>query len=126
MIKLMNRFLNSYSAESERHYNIVADIPYRQCFAQLQWKGCLRQFMNFLLHVHSCVNYLMSEERRKGYCPYQQSSCSPYRCYSNLFQRKENDYYDGIINHLYNFADEVNKMESESRLSHNKANLLRP
>lgn len=44
----------------------------------------------------------------------------------NLLQRKENDYYDGVINHLFNFADEVNKMESESRLSHNKANLLRP
>ena len=44
----------------------------------------------------------------------------------NLLQRKESDYYDWVINHLFSFADEVNKMESESRLSHNKANLLRP
>ena len=39
---------------------------------------------------------------------------------------KEYDYYDGVINHPYNFAAEVDKMESEGRLSHNKANLLRP
>ena len=40
---------------------------------------------------------------------------------------KENyDYHKGVIDHLHNFADEVDKMESEGRLSHNKANLLRP
>ncbi len=44
----------------------------------------------------------------------------------NLLQDKEYDYYDGVINHLYDFAAEVDKMESEGRLSHNKANLLRP
>ena len=44
----------------------------------------------------------------------------------NLLLREEYGYYDGIINHLYNFAAEVDKMELEGRLSHNKANLLRP
>jgi hypothetical protein len=44
----------------------------------------------------------------------------------NLLEEKECDYYDGVINHLYNFAAEVDKMESEGRLSQNKANLLRP
>ena len=44
----------------------------------------------------------------------------------DLLQRKRDDYYDGVINHLYNFAAEVDKMESEGRLSRKKANLLRP
>ena len=44
----------------------------------------------------------------------------------NLFQRKEHNYYDEVINHLYNFAAEVDKMESEGRLSQFNANLLRP
>lgn len=41
-------------------------------------------------------------------------------------QTEEYNYYDGAINHLYNFAAEVDKMELEGRLSHKKANLLRP
>lgn len=44
----------------------------------------------------------------------------------NLLQGKEYDYYDGVINHLNDFAAEVDKMESEGVISHNKANLLRP
>lgn len=40
--------------------------------------------------------------------------------------KEKYDYYEGAINHLHNFADEVDKMESEGRLSRNKANLLRP
>jgi NTE family protein len=44
----------------------------------------------------------------------------------DLLQSKENYYYDGVINHLYNFTDEVAKMESEGRLSQSEANLLRP
>jgi hypothetical protein len=43
-----------------------------------------------------------------------------------LLERKENDYYQGIMNQLYDFIDEVNKMESDGLLSQNKANLLRP
>jgi hypothetical protein len=43
-----------------------------------------------------------------------------------LFDRKENDYYREIMNHIYDFIDEVDKMESEGQLSQNKANLLRP
>ncbi len=43
-----------------------------------------------------------------------------------VLQREGFDYYDGVINHLYNFAAEVDKMELEDRLSHRKANLLRP
>ncbi|MGA7368590.1 MAG: hypothetical protein WBX01_05625 [Nitrososphaeraceae archaeon] len=39
--------------------------------------------------------------------------------------REEHDYCKAI-DHLYDFADEVDKMESEGKLSHNKANLLRP
>jgi len=39
---------------------------------------------------------------------------------------EEYNYYDEAINHLYNFAAEVDKMELEGRLSHKKANLLRP
>jgi NTE family protein len=44
----------------------------------------------------------------------------------NLLQRKEHNYYDEVINHLYNFTAEVDKMESEGRLSQFNANLLRP
>ncbi len=43
-----------------------------------------------------------------------------------LLQRKENDYYQEVMNSLYEFADEVNRMESEGELSQNNANLLRP
>ena len=43
-----------------------------------------------------------------------------------LLQRKENDYYQEVMNHLYDFIDEVNKMESHGQLSQNNANLLRP
>jgi hypothetical protein len=30
------------------------------------------------------------------------------------------------MNHLYDFADDVNRMESDGELSHDNANLLRP
>lgn len=43
-----------------------------------------------------------------------------------LLQRKENDYYQEVMNRLYDFIDEVNKMESDGQLNQNKANLLRP
>ena len=41
-----------------------------------------------------------------------------------VIQTEKYDYYDGVNNHLYNFAAEVDKMELEGRLSHKKANLL--
>ena len=43
-----------------------------------------------------------------------------------LLQRKENDYYQEIMNHLYDFADEISRMESDGELSQDNANLLRP
>ena len=45
---------------------------------------------------------------------------------SELLQSKENYTYQEVINHLYDFADEVNKRESNHQLSHSKADLLRP
>ena len=45
---------------------------------------------------------------------------------NELLQRKENDYYQEVMNRLYEFADEVNRMESEGELTQNNANLLRP
>jgi soluble cytochrome b562 len=39
--------------------------------------------------------------------------------------REEHDYCKAI-NHLYDSTDEVDKTGSEGKLSHNKANLLRP
>ena len=45
---------------------------------------------------------------------------------SELLRSKENYIYQEVINHLYDFADEVNKRESNHQLSHSKANLLRP
>jgi predicted acylesterase/phospholipase RssA len=45
---------------------------------------------------------------------------------NELLQRKENDYYQEIMNHLYDFADEVNRMELDGELSQDNANLLRP
>ena len=41
-------------------------------------------------------------------------------------QNKENDYYQEVTNHLYAFIDEVNKMESENKLTAQHANLFRP
>jgi NTE family protein len=44
-----------------------------------------------------------------------------------LLRSKEDYYsYEEVINHLYDFVDEVNRRESNHQLSHNKANLLRP
>jgi NTE family protein len=43
-----------------------------------------------------------------------------------LLDRKENDYYQQVVNRLYDFIDKVNTAESDGQLSHNKANLLRP
>jgi flagellar motility protein MotE (MotC chaperone) len=44
-----------------------------------------------------------------------------------LLRSKEDYYsYEEVINHLYDFVDEVNRGESNHQLSHNKANLLRP
>ena len=43
-----------------------------------------------------------------------------------VIQTEKYDYYDEVNNHLYNFAAEVDKMELEGRISHKKANLLRP
>jgi hypothetical protein len=45
---------------------------------------------------------------------------------SELLRSKENYIYQEVINHLYDFADEVNKRESNHQLSHSKADLLRP
>ncbi|MFL6361263.1 MAG: patatin-like phospholipase family protein [Nitrososphaeraceae archaeon] len=45
---------------------------------------------------------------------------------SELLRNKENYPYQEVIDHLYDFADEVNTRESNHQLSHNKANLLRP
>jgi predicted acylesterase/phospholipase RssA len=41
-------------------------------------------------------------------------------------QSKENDYYQEVMNHLYGFIDEVNRMESDKKLTEQNANLLRP
>lgn len=41
-------------------------------------------------------------------------------------QRKENDYYQEVMNYLYGFIDEVNMMESDNKLASQNANLLRP
>jgi NTE family protein len=41
-------------------------------------------------------------------------------------QNKESDYYQEVTNHLYTFIDEVNKMESDNKLTQQNANLLRP
>jgi 23S rRNA C2498 (ribose-2'-O)-methylase RlmM len=43
-----------------------------------------------------------------------------------LLQSKENYSYQEVMNHLYDFADEVNRRESNHQLSRSKANLLRP
>ena len=43
-----------------------------------------------------------------------------------LLQSKENYSYPAIMNHLYDFIDEVNRMESDGHLTPNNANLLRP
>jgi|SRR5215211_1978751 len=43
-----------------------------------------------------------------------------------LLQSKENYPYQEVMNHLYGFADEVNRRESNRQLSHGRANLLRP
>ena len=45
---------------------------------------------------------------------------------NELLQRKENNYYQETMIYLYDFVEEVNKMESDGQLSKNKANLLRP
>jgi NTE family protein len=45
----------------------------------------------------------------------------------DLLQKgKYNYYYEGVINHLYDFAAEVDRMESDGRLSSEQANLFRP
>lgn len=36
------------------------------------------------------------------------------------------DNYEEVINHLYDFAAEVGRMESDGRLSSKQANLFRP
>jgi hypothetical protein len=41
-------------------------------------------------------------------------------------QNKESNYYQEVTNHLYTFRDEVNKMESDNKLTQQNANLLRP
>jgi NTE family protein len=43
-----------------------------------------------------------------------------------FLQNKENYYYQEVMNHLYDFIDEVNRMESDGNLTPNNANLLRP
>jgi NTE family protein len=43
-----------------------------------------------------------------------------------LLRSKENYSYQEVMNYLYDFADEVNRRESNHQLSHSKANLLRP
>ena len=45
---------------------------------------------------------------------------------NKLLRRKENNYYQETMIYLYDFVEEVNKMESDGQLSKNKANLLRP
>jgi NTE family protein len=44
----------------------------------------------------------------------------------DLLEKKKNNYYQEVIRHLYDFTDEVNKLESDGQLSRNQANLLRP
>ena len=44
----------------------------------------------------------------------------------DLLEKKKNNYYQEVMRHLYDFTDEVNKLESDSKLSRNQANLLRP
>ena len=41
-------------------------------------------------------------------------------------QNKENDFYQEVMNHLYEFVNEVNKMELDNKLSEQNANLFRP
>ena len=41
-------------------------------------------------------------------------------------QKKENDFYQEVMNHLYEFVNEVNKMELDNKLSEQDANLFRP
>ena len=43
-----------------------------------------------------------------------------------LLQSKADYNYHGVMNHLYDFSDEVNERESNHQLSHSKASLLRP
>jgi hypothetical protein len=43
-----------------------------------------------------------------------------------FLQSKENYYYQEVMNHLYEFIDEVNRMESDDTLTPDNANLLRP
>ena len=44
----------------------------------------------------------------------------------DLLEKKKNNYYQEVMRHLYDFTDEVNKLESDGKLSRNQANLLRP
>jgi hypothetical protein len=44
----------------------------------------------------------------------------------DLLKKKENNYYQEVMRHIYDFTDEVNQLESDSQLNMNQANLLRP
>jgi NTE family protein len=85
--------------------------------------------------IHSLCNMIDNLQDLKfddGKTPHQISDKTKNSLHKHLekakelLKSKENDNYQEIMNHLYDFADDVNRMESDGELSHDNANLLRP
>ena len=85
--------------------------------------------------IHSLCNMIDNLQDLKfddGKTPHQISDKTKNRLHKHLekakelLKSKENDNYQEIMNHLNDFADDVNRMESDGELSHDNANLLRP